>query len=206
MKVILQINGREMTFSEEQLIAILEKHFSIEQENNAAEEVVKNSIVGTCYEVKPSSINKDLFKEERKDPCQEEIRKLILEAFEELDRIRFQICKSFKIIVPEKTWTIKNVRELKALAIDLGGQTTNWIEQALGWAQQINDGATWEDLCNKKDKHVCYRLIIWKDGTCKNIGGSIKDSNHNSLTNISDKSYDEEDLAINTVPSITQYC
>lgn len=206
MKLTLQINGREMTFSEEQLIAILKNHFSGEQEDIVAEEVTKNPIVGTCYLVTPSSINKDLFKEERKDPCQEEIRKLILEAFEELDKKRFQICKPFKIIVPEKTWTIKNVQELKQIAIDLGGQTTNWIEQALGWAQQINDGTTWEDLCNKKDKHACYRLIIWKDGTCKIIGGSIKDAKLNSLTSISDLSYKDEHLVINTVPSITQYC
>ena len=206
MKLTLQINGREMTFSEEQLTAILENHFSGEETEIVAEEAAKSSIVGAAFVVTPSSINKDIFKKERKDPYQEEIRQLILEAFEELEKIRFQICKPFKIIVPEKTWTIKNVRELKQIAIDLGGQTTNWIEQALGWAQEINDGATWEDLCNKKDKHACYRLIIWKDGKCKIVGGSIKDSNHNSLTNISDLSYEEDHLVINTVPSITQYC
>lgn len=61
----------------------------------------------------------------------------------------------------------KNVVELKEEAKNQGGHMANWIEQALEWAQRIDNGESWETICNEPDKNKHYRMIIGEKGYCK---------------------------------------
>lgn len=58
MKITLQVNGREITFSEQELSSILEKHFS---KVKVAQKLTENE----WFEVKPHAIDQKLFEEKR---------------------------------------------------------------------------------------------------------------------------------------------
>ena len=173
MKVTLQVNGREMTFSEEELSSILEEHFTKNGEQPKKKKTQFSYVPteGKCFEVKPKTINRQLFVEQRENLHQERIRKIIMEAFKEVD-YNSTYAKSFTTVIPEKTWySPKKVFELKQIANTLGGRMANWVEQALEWAQRISDGETWENLCAKGERDLPHRLVIWKDGKVKLVGG-----------------------------------
>lgn len=67
MNVTLQVNGRERTFSKEELKFILEKYFSNEdtKPDYKTVEVAKTPTEGKWFEVKPKTIDLKLFIEER---------------------------------------------------------------------------------------------------------------------------------------------
>ena len=194
MKVILTVHGRERTFSERELIAILEKHFSKETtEQVSALKLAKVPTEGKLFEVKPLAINQTLFQKKRRGKRQEWTRKLILEAFVEVDKHPEKYASPFYTLIPEKTWSgYKTIEELKEYAKDLGGRMADWIEQALEWAQRISNGESWEAVCNKADTANCYRLVVWKDGCTRLVGGSpysyISYLNY-SASNVSDYDY-----------------
>ena len=73
--------------------------------------------------------------------------------------------------MPKKTWDSKTVEELKQLACKLGDHNANWVEQALEWAQRICNGETWETVCNNADTANWYRLVVWKNGDARLVGG-----------------------------------
>lgn len=166
MKITLQVNGREMTFSEEELAAILEEHFS---QTQPTEPKVK----GKYFNVIPNSIDRSLFQEKRANAQQEWTRQIIEEAFDEVDKYPEKYAKAFKVMIPEKMWSFKTVRELKKLAKNLGNHIANWVEQALVWAQRISNGETWEAICNDPDTEKWYRLVEWKNGYYRLVGGSV---------------------------------
>lgn len=173
MKVTLPIYGRERTFSEQELIAILEKHFSNESTEQVTTE--KLALVPTedkWFEVNPQAIDQSLFQKKRKDERQEKTRKLILEAFAEVKSSPEKYGKKFKTMMPKKTWTSKTVAELKQLACELGDHNADWVEQALEWAQRIFNGESWEAVCNNADTANWYRLVVWKNGYARLVGGS----------------------------------
>ena len=72
MEVTLPVHGRERTFSEQELIAILEKHFSNETK---AQITTSNSVLVPTeeqwFEVNPQSINQSLFEKEREHTLNE---------------------------------------------------------------------------------------------------------------------------------------
>ena len=145
MKVTLPIYGREKTFSEQELIAILEKYFSNEAtEQTTTANVAQVPTDDQWFEVNPRAINQSLFQKKRKDERQEKTRKLILEAFAEVKSSPEKYGKKFKTMMPKKTWTSKTVEELKQLACKLGDHNADWVEQALEWAQRICNGESWE--------------------------------------------------------------
>lgn len=204
--ITLKVNGREMEFSEEELENILQEYFS-----NIIEKQVSTNIDSKEFEkvveVNPVIIisKRKLFEKRKNDVAQEKARRLILEAIyiAEKDPQKYQ--KVFQTIVPKKKWNIKTVEQLKLIAISQGGHMANWIEQALEWAQRIIDGETWIQLCNRPDTSMYYRVIEWKNGYIRVIGGAIGCYDNSPAFEIGKVDYDEEHAYKNSVPLIVRY-
>ena len=207
MKVTLQIGGREMTFSENELIEILEKYFANQKEAHEQKEhkTMQKPTEGKCFEVNPKAINQDLFSEKRKDSKQERTRQIILEAFTKLSKEPEKYGRPFKTMIPEKTWSSKTVGELKEIANNLGDHMADWVEQALEWAQRIADGDTWEAVCNEADTENWYRLVIWKNGDSRLVGGARKGSFDDPASDVDIHNYDSFYRLDYTVPLVVLY-
>ena len=194
MKTTLQTDDKKRTFSNAENISIEEdKSFAVAQ--RTAEE--------NWLEVNPLAIDQTLFKEKRKDKKQEETRRLILEAFEELKNNPEEYGKNFKTMMPEKTWKEVTVRQLKELACKLGDHMANWVEQALEWAQRIANGESWEDVCNERDTANWYRAVIWKSSYTVIVGGSARDRSPSSFVSI--YGYRDYEYIRCTVPLVVLY-
>ena len=206
MKVTLQLsNGREMSFSEQELLAIVEKHLSSEDTKKATiAEVVKKPTEGEWFEVKPSTINQKLFEKKREDEWQEDTRKLILEAFEEMKNKTEKYGKNFKTMIPKKEWAKKTTKELKEMACNLGDRNADWVEQALEWAQRITNGESWESICNYADDINVYRLVIWKNGYARKVGGTVH-SFKGSASYVYFSDFLDDSVLICTVPLVVIY-
>ena len=159
--ITLQVNGKERTFSEEELTAILENYY-----NGNADKPIE----GKWFQVNPKAINRALFKNKRIDEEQERVRKLILEAFSEVDK-NSKYSEPFETMIPVRPKSFNFEKEVKEFAKQIGDSQTNWIEQALEWAQRISNGETWESLCNQPDYNKWFRLIIGKEDKSWFIGG-----------------------------------
>ena len=211
MQITLNVNGKEMTFSEEELITVLEKHFNQttteQQETNLQKETLKpirGPEEGVRFEVNPQGIDRSLFEKERKDQRQETTRQRILEAFAKMDKKPAKYGKPFKTLMPAKTWEWKTVGELKKLATKLGDHNADWVEQALEWAQRIQNGETWEAICNEADTANWYRLVVWKNGYARFVGGSRKGSSHRPASDVSSIIYYSGGVGC-TVPLVVLY-
>lgn len=179
MKQTLQASGRETT---------------------SLEKMPKREVVV----VDPLVMHRNLFKAKREDSMQEETRQLILRAFEEVKK-ESRYARRFRIMMPEQTLGFKNVRELRYLASEMGGYIADWVEQALGWAQLIHNGQSWEDICNKPDMANCYRLVRWKNGGYRLVGGSQLDNCNNPASYVSEFSLNENCYLTFAVPLIKKY-
>ena len=142
------VNGRR--FSDKEIEKIVREYLS----NKMTPKVEQP------FEVNPLEIDRDLFKMPRKNPKQERTRKLIVEAFDQMDR-NPKYKKTFYTLMPEKTWDAESISEMVKIAGKRGKMAT-WIHQALEWAQRIQNGASWEELCNKPDSANWFRIIRWK--------------------------------------------
>lgn len=221
MKVTLQVNGRERSFSEEELVTKLEeleklksKAESVQQSTEVTQkaneeksrstfEVAETPTEGKCFEVNPISINQNLFQKKGKDARQEATRQLILEAFDEWKANPTRYAKSFKTMIPIKTWERgKTVSELKEIACSLGDHMADWVEQALEWAQRIANGETWEAICNDPDTAKLYRLIVWKNGYHKLVGGASEQHDDNPASDVSLYDYHSNSRLYYSVPSV----
>lgn len=215
MEITLPICGRERTFSEQELITILEKHFSNEgtkpkQTTGVAEneqkpktyDVADTPTEGKFFKVTPKYIDSKLFKKKRKDSRQEGTRQLILEALEELDNNSEKYAESFETLMPEKTWSSKTVNELEELSAKLGGYDGDWVEQALEWAQRISNGESWKKVCNDPDTANWYRMVNWGEGEYKIVGGSCKYDKVKPASYVSSFYCISSDSLRNTVPFV----
>lgn len=206
MKITLPIHGRERTFSEKELIAILEKYFSNEATEQATTaKVAQVPTEDQWFEVNPQTINQSLFKKNRKDERQERTRKLILEAFAEVKSSPEKYGRKFKTMMPKKTWTSKTVAELKQLACEFGNHNADWVEQALEWAQRICNGESWKAVCNNADTANWYRLVVWKNGYARIVGGSRHDDNYFPASDDLSDDYFSFNSFDNTVPLVVLY-
>ena len=144
MKLTLQVNGRKMTFSKNQITTILEKHLANEttKQQPQTAQVVKIPTENQWFDVNPLSINQKLFQKKRRNGRQEKTRQLILEAFTELKSNPQKYGRRFETMFPKKTWSIMSVAELEVMASNLGAHNANWVEQALEWAQRIYNGGS----------------------------------------------------------------
>lgn len=128
------------------------------------------------FEVRPEDITASRFQMVRKDPLQEQMRKTILEALAKVKKHPKRYGKTFWTLRPTKTCEWRTVSELVKFAKTRGDRIANWVEQALEWAQRIQNGETWEAICNKSDTEEWYRLVKWKEGYPQYVivGGSRK--------------------------------
>lgn len=205
MKVTLQVHGRERTFSEEYLRAILEKYFPSETTpKTPTAKVVQKPTEDAWFEIKPQAIDQKLFEKKREDNRQEATRNLILEAFTEMKDNPEKYGKNFKTMMPKKTWNYKTVEELKELASKLGNHNANWVEQAFEWAQRIANGESWKNICNANDTANCYRLVEWKDGYHRLVGGSVNDKDK-PASNVGDTECFRLDFLLNAIPLVVLY-
>ena len=206
MKITLPIHGRERTFSEKELIAILEKYFSNEATEQATTaKVAQVPTEDQWFEVNPQTINQSLFKKKRKDERQERTRKLILEAFAEVKSSPEKYGRKFKTMMPKKTWTSKTVAELKQLACEFGNHNADWVEQALEWAQRICNGESWEAVCNNADTANWYRLVVWKNGYAQLVGGSRDVNCSCPASDVYDDDFNSNCRINDTVPLVVLY-
>lgn len=206
MKVTLPIHGRERTFSEQELIAILEKHFSNEfTEQVTTAELALETTEDKCFEVNPQAIDQSLFQKKREDESQEKTRKLIVEAFAEVKSSPEKYDKKFKTVMPKKTWTSETVEDLKQVACKLGDHNADWVEQALEWAQRIFNGESWEVVCNNDDTANWYRLVVWKNGYARLVGGSLYGDCSSPASYVSSTDYDSDFSIELTVPLVVLY-
>lgn len=116
--------------------------------------------------------------------------------------------RSFKTMMPEKTWDSKTVFELKKMACQLGDHNANWVEQALEWAQRIANGESWEAICYDVDTANWYRLVVWKYGYTRRVGGSSVDCDKYifyTASCVHDNNLDDYDHPYNTVPLVVLY-
>lgn len=136
-------------------------------------ELAKAPTEGKMFEVNMAKINKSLFRKRRNDWRQEKTRKRIIEAFKEVDMFPEKYGNVFYTYIPRKMWnTEKTMFEFEQYANTLGGCMSNWVEQALEWAQRISNGETWEEICNYVDTAKFFRVIIGKDSSHIIVGGS----------------------------------
>lgn len=196
MKVTLSIHGREKTFSEQELIAILEEHFSDSGKAPTEEQ---------WFEVNPQAIDQSLFQKKRTDERQEKTRKLILEAFDKVKSSPEKYDRKFKTMMPKKTWTVKSLEELNQMAFKLGGHIADWVEQALEWAQRICNGETWVAICNNVDTAEWYRMILWKNGHYRIVGGSRNNDDVFPASDVDDNDCHSYNSFIDTVPLVVLY-
>ena len=205
MKVTLQVNGREMTFSEQELSSILEEHFSSKttKKTTTAKEAQKPT-EDAWFEVKPQAIDQKLFEKKREDNRQEETRKLILEAFAEM-KDNPEKYGNFKTMMPQKTWSSITVAQLKEMACELGDHNADRVEQALEWAQRIANGESWEAICNDKDTANWYRLVVWKNGYTRLVGGSVCDFNDLPASDVGFSVCFDYNYLSSTVPLVVLY-
>ena len=61
--------------------------------------------------------------------------------------------------------------ELREIARRLGDHNADRVEQALEWAQRIQNGETWEAVCNNPDHATHRRSVIWNNGYARIVGG-----------------------------------
>lgn len=206
LEITLTVHGRERTFSEKELIAILEKHFSNEATKQVSTaKVAQEPTKDKWFEVNPQTIDQSLFQKKRKDERQEKTRRLILEAFAEVKSSPEKYGKKFKTMMPKKSWQCKTVEEFKQLACKLGDHNADWVEQALEWAQRISNGESWEVICNNADTANWYRMIIWKNGYARLVGGSSNDDNSCPASDVGGDDYYSADRIYFTVPLVVLY-
>jgi len=206
MKVTLQVNGREMTFSEQELSSILEEHFSSKTTEKAMTvKVAQKPTEDEWFEVKPQAIDQKLFGKKKKDNRQEATRQLILEAFAEMKKNPKKYGKNFKTMMPKKTWQSKTVAQLKEMACNLGDHNANWVEQPLEWAQRIANGESWEGICNAKDTANWYRLVVWKNGYARLVGGSVNYGDDSPASTVYGNDYHDFFNLYKTVPLVVLY-
>ena len=109
-------------------------------------------------------------------------------------------------MMPKKTWNgYKTVAELKELASRLGDHNANWVEQVLEWAQRIHNGESWENVCDKKDTANWYRLVVWKNGYARLVGGAVEGQYHGPASDVSLCEYLSYFKVIDTVPLVVLY-
>lgn len=182
--------------------------FNVTEEQTANEEchtpeVVQAPSEGKLFEVTPLEMDRSSFKNPMSDKRQEWTRQIIQEAFAEVDKYPEKYASPFYTLIPEKNWNgYKTVEELKQLACELGDHNANWVEQALEWAQRICNGESWEVICNNADTANWHRLVVWKNGYARLVGGSRANDNHNPASYVDNADFDSYYSFSSTVPLV----
>lgn len=199
MKVTLTVHGREMSFTKHELVNILESYFP-------KLGMVRRPTENIWYEVDPQNIDREIFQHVRADKKQEEARRRILKAFEEIEKNPEKYGKKFETFIPTKDWEgPKTVASLRTMATIKGDHNANWVEAALEWAQRICNGETWENVCNEADTAKYFRMVEWENGYMRLVGGSTANYCDFPATYVYYNNYYSSDGVSNTVPMIVRY-
>ena len=141
-------------------------------------------VEGKWFNVNPQEIDKNLFKSSRSDFKQEKTRQLILEALAQAEEEPIYN-QPFKTYMTFENWSLKSIIKFRNSTSKYEKEyLADWVEQALEWAQRINNGDTWENLCNSPDQAYWSRTIIWKNGYLRLIGGSFQEKNSCPATDV----------------------
>ena len=158
---------------------------------------------GKLFEVNPLGIDRSKFEKPMSNRKQEWTRQIIQKAFAEVDKHPEKYASAFYTLMPEKKWNgLKTVAELNAYANDLDGQMADWVEQALEWAQRLFNGESWETICNNADTANWYRVILWKNGCYRLVGGSRNYNVLNPASDVFDYDYGSFNCIYDTVPLV----
>ena len=161
-------------------------------------------IASECLRVSLETINLELFKEPRKDRKQEQVRQIILEALFEAQS-KPEYAKPFKIVIPENDWRDTTILDIVVIAPKIGDHLSNWVEQCLEWAQKITNGISWEELCNTPDTSKWRRLVFWKNGYWRIIGGATVTTISFSASDVISYFFSLRYSVSNTAPAVTVY-
>ena len=197
-------DGRKKTFDSVASFNVTEEQTANEECH--ASDVAQTPTEGKPFEVNPLGIDRSKFENPMSDRQQEWTRQIIQEAFAEVDQNPQKYASAFYTMIPEKKWNgNKNVAELKAYANDLGGLMADWVEQALEWAQRIFNGESWEAICNNADTANWYRMIIWKNGYPRIVGGSRNFNFNYPVSGVCDYNCSSIFTSNYTVPLVVLY-
>ena len=164
-------DGRKETFDGVVSFNVTEEQI-IKEEYNPFD-VAQTPSEGKLFEVNPLEIDRSKFEKPMSNLQQEWTRKKIQEAFAEVDKHPEKYASEFYTLMPKKKWNgHKTIAWIEAYANDLNGQMADWVEQALEWAQRLFNGESWETVCNYADTANWYRVIRWKNGYYRLVGGS----------------------------------
>ena len=167
--------------------------------------IVLRPIEGVWFKVDPTSVNKELFMSKRNNISQEATRQFILDAFYEMEKYPERYERTFYTLVPKNLRSGRTIKELKTCTGMYNGCMANWIEQSLEWAQRISDGETWEDICIKHDTMTWYRLVEWKGGAIRFVGGASTSFIKCSATKVGTTNWTLNDMVYHAVPLIVRY-
>ena len=155
MKICLKVHGREMIFSEEER-----------------------------FDVNPCVIDQSYFKQKKDIPEQEKTRLLILEAFEEMKKSPEKYARPFQTMYTGDSLGTPCADLKEEYAKKHGDKIADWVEQALEWAQRIQNGETWDKICNFIDTAWWARLIRWKNNYYRIVGGGGIGDYRNPVTHV----------------------
>lgn len=121
-----------------------------------------------------------IFERKRRNPEEEKLRVLILEALEKARKNPDKYF-SFETLIPATSGGTLERFEEQAKAFD--GYIADWIQQALVWGQMIVDGARWKDLCFEYDwtKHC---RVVKAEGGYWLVGNYYKNLYEQPITEI----------------------
>lgn len=165
-------DGRKATFDDvvsfnvteeaktDEKIAILKKDF----------EMANTPTEGKLFEVNPLEIDRSKFEKVFTDTQMENTRQTIQEAFEEVDKSPEKYAHPFYTLIPEHK-PCRVLAETIDYAKELGGYMADWVEQAMEWAQRICNGESWKKMCKDADNANYIRIVKWKDGRVRLVGG-----------------------------------
>ena len=194
-------DGRKETFGGVVSFNVTEEQ--ITKEECHASDLAQTPSEGKLFEVNPLGIDRSKFEKPMSNRKQEWTRQIIQKAFAEVDKHPEKYASAFYTLMPEKKWNgLKTVAELNAYANDLDGQMADWVEQALEWAQRLFNGESWETICNNADTANWYRVILWKNGCYRLVGGSRNNNNNNPASDVNNNDYNSNNRINNTVPLV----
>ena len=194
-------DGRKDTFGGVVSFNVTEEQ--ITKEECHASDLAQTPSEGKLFEVNPLEIDRSKFEKPMSNRKHEWTRQIIQEAFAEVDKHPEKYASAFYTLMPEKKWNgLKTVAELNAYANDLDGQMADWVEQALEWAQRLFNGESWETICNNADTAYWYRVILWKNGCYRLVGGSRNININYPASDVGNRGYYSNDRIIGAVPLV----
>lgn len=166
-------------------------------------EVAQTPTEGKLFEVNPLEIDRSKFEKPMSDRKQEWTRQIIQKAFAKVDENPEKYALPFYTLIPEKKWNgYKTVEALKGYANDLGGMMADWAQQALAWAQLLANGLSWEAICNNEDTANWQRMIRWKNGCYRIVGGSRYNYNSTPASGVGNFDFHSDSRIYSAVPLI----